>query len=49
MIDSLLLIFGVQNNYTIFAIMLAGCIIIFFLLEFLYLLSSIFKWVGGFK
>lgn len=48
MIDSILLILGISNNYTLFAICISGIIVLFFLMEFLFLLSSIFKWIGGY-
>lgn len=49
MIDQLLNLFGIQNNYTFFAILVAGAVVILFMFEFLFLVSSLLKKIGGFK
>lgn len=49
MIDQLITLFGISHNYTFFAMILAGCITILFMFEFLFLISSIFKKIGGFR
>lgn len=49
MIDQLLNLFGIQNNYTFFAILVAGAVVILFMFEFLFLISSMLKKIGGFK
>lgn len=49
MIDQILTLFGVSHNYTFIAIIAAAAVVILFMFEFLFLVSSIFKKIGGFK
>lgn len=48
MIDSILLILGVQHNYYLIAIFISGVIISFILVQFLAILTDLLRKVGGF-
>lgn len=49
MIDQIITLLGISNNYTFYAVMICGCVVIFFLMEFLFWISSLFHKLGGFK
>lgn len=48
MIDQILTILGVMNNYYLIALIIAGGVITLFLFEFLYFFSRLFHKLGGF-
>lgn len=49
MIDAILTFLGISNNYYIFAVLIAGCIVTMILMEFLFIFSFIFRKIGGIK
>lgn len=48
MIDQIIMLLGIGNNYKFFAIVICGGVIILFLFEFLFWLSSLFHKLGGY-
>lgn len=49
MIDQIVTLLGVSHNYTFVAIVIAAAIVLIFMFEFLFFISSILKKIGGFK
>lgn len=49
MIDQIVTLLGISHNYEIFAIIIAAAIVLLFMFEFLFIVSTIMKKIGGFR